>query len=302
MPPSLLPPGDHDGQLLFQQRLRTFRVHIPAAADGGAALLLALHGGRSNGRALAEATGLDGWGDERGCVVVYPNGTGPTEPALTWNAGRCCGPAQEHGVDDVAFLDALLVWLRKRVAFDFGRVYVVGLSNGGMMALRFAAESRGAIPPAAVASVSGPLMVERAGFRPPRPVPILHFHGTADEFIPYEGGIGPKAPQKAAFTSVAETLSAWAAANGAAAAAVEASLPMKVDDGTRVDRVFFPPELPGGAAVLHYRIHGGGHTWPGRPPRTEIVGKSTANLSALEALAEFFQLPPTAAASTVRGE
>lgn len=302
MPPALLPPGDHDGQLLFQQRLRTFRVHIPAAAGGGAALVLALHGGRSNGKALAEAIALDAWGDAHGCVVVYPNGTGPTEPALTWNAGRCCGPAQEHGVDDVAFLDALVVWLRKRVAFDFRRVYVVGLSNGGMMALRFAAESKGETPPAAVASVSGPLMVELATFQPKRPVPILHFHGTADEFIPYEGGIGPKAPQKVAFTSAAETLSAWAAANGAASAAVETSLPSQVDDGTRVDRLFFPAEQPGGAAVLHYRIHGGGHAWPGRPPRTEVVGKSTANLSALEALADFFQLPPAAGGPADRAD
>jgi polyhydroxybutyrate depolymerase len=37
-----------------------------------------------------------------------------------------------------------------------------------------------------------------------------------------------------------------------------------------------------------YYIRGGGHTWPGRPPRPHYLGKSTDNLDANEVIWEFF--------------
>lgn len=293
MAKAFLPPGLHERQILFRQRLRSFRLHVPTGCDPTGnrpwPVVLALHGGRTNAAAMAEFAGLETWGEREGFVVVHPEGTGPTEFSRTWNAGRCCGSAVEQQVDDLAFLDDLLDRLPKLVNCDSAGVYVVGMSNGGMLALRFAAHAGRRI--AAAASISGPLVVAPEDFRPARPVPLLHFHGTADEFIPYGGGIGPKALQPIDFPSVAATLAAWIAANRCRPEPHVEELPPLVADGTRVERLTYPadPVDPNSAEIVHYRIHGGGHTWPGRTPRVAAVGPSTGNLSAQDELAAFFR-------------
>jgi polyhydroxybutyrate depolymerase len=41
---------------------------------------------------------------------------------------------------------------------------------------------------AAIAPVGGPLMMDAPNAK--RPVPVMHFHGTGDEFAPFNGGFG----------------------------------------------------------------------------------------------------------------
>ena len=78
-----------------------------------------------------------------------------------------------------------------------------------MMAYRLASELSDRI--AAIASV-GPMGTETC--RASRPVSILHFHGTSDEFTPYNGGRGPKSFSQADFHSVEFTMRTWIEANG----------------------------------------------------------------------------------------
>jgi polyhydroxybutyrate depolymerase len=65
-------------------------------------------------------------------------------------------------------------------------------------------------------------------------------------------------------------------------------LPIRVDDGTRIRRSVYTGGHTGAEVVL-YTIHGGGHTWPGRQPALQFLGPSTQNLSANEAMWEFFE-------------
>ena len=46
------------------------------------------------------------------------------------------------------------------------------------------------------------------------------------------------------------------------------------------------------AEVVLVLIDGGGHTWPGRRPPAEILGKSTRNISANEMIWAFFEKHP----------
>jgi poly(3-hydroxybutyrate) depolymerase len=62
----------------------------------------------------------------RGFIMVWPNGVGNS-----WNVGRCCGIAQSHGVDDVAFTRAIISNLLTNACIDPKRVYASGCSNGG---------------------------------------------------------------------------------------------------------------------------------------------------------------------------
>ena len=121
----------------------------------------------------ATSTGFDALADRDGVLVAYPSGI-----KRSFNAGLCCGEAVVQEVDDVAFLEDVVADLRRRGA---GRISVVGFSNGGMMAYRFACARPGLVDTVGV--LSGTLEVPRCA----GPVRALHLHGTRDTAVPFEG-------------------------------------------------------------------------------------------------------------------
>ncbi len=145
---------------------------------------MVLHGAGSDAARFEAKTGFDQLADEDRFIVVYPDGIalGSTR---TWNAGRCCAPASAAGVDDVAFVVALLDRLETTYPVDVRRVYVVGHSNGAMLAQRLGCEeSRRFV---AVASVAGSL--ELPACVPRRAVAMLEIHGTADRPVPMASAV-----------------------------------------------------------------------------------------------------------------
>ena len=119
-------------------------------------------------------------------------------------------------------------------------------------------------------------------------MPILHFHGTADEFIPYDGGHGRHSRTGVTFQSVAHTIDTWVKANGANSLPTVTQLPVKFVDGTRVTRTHHGAGH-GSAEVVLYTIHNGGHTWPGKQPPVRFIGRSTREVSANDMIWEFFK-------------
>ena len=121
---------------------RTYRLFVPAGITGPAPLLVALHGGLGSGVQFEANSGFDGLATANGFIVAYPDGVtrfpDGSGGARTWNAGKCCGPAVTRKVNDVAFLRAMVTDIGSTQPIDGGRVYAVGHSNGGMMALRLA--------------------------------------------------------------------------------------------------------------------------------------------------------------------
>jgi polyhydroxybutyrate depolymerase len=85
---------------------------------------------------------MDPLADRENFLIVYPNGMGRFgKRLLTWNAGTCCGYAAINNVDDIDFVRALIGKVAEVVPVDRRRIYVTGLSNGGMMAHHLAAEA-----------------------------------------------------------------------------------------------------------------------------------------------------------------
>jgi polyhydroxybutyrate depolymerase len=139
-------------------------------------------------------------------------------------------------------------------------------------------------------------------------VPVAAFHGTADEFVGYDGGFGegasrlpapdgsdrtmaeaspstssppPKGP------SVPEITTAWAKRNGCETEPIEKQISS--------DTTLMTFSCPKGAEVELYTTEGGGHSWPGSEfskSVVAVVGKTTETISANELMWEFFQAHP----------
>ena len=279
-----LQPGDHIRTLKVDGRDRSYLVHIPKKYDGKTptAVVLALHGAAMNGPMMSVFCGLSKKAEEAGFIAVYPGGTG-MGVFLTWNAG---GRTGEDRADDVAYIRAALDDLGSVVKVDPKRVYATGMSNGGMMCYLLAAELSDRI--AAVAPVAGTMVIEKVD--PKRPVPLIHFHGTADTFVTFNGP-GKGTPRFIHFKSVEDSIKTWVKIDGCKEKPEIVELPDKANDGTTIERKTYGHGKDGAEVVLVV-IKGGGHTWPGEKPLVDFIGKSTQNISANDMIWEFFQKHP----------
>ncbi|MFZ9888618.1 MAG: alpha/beta hydrolase family esterase [Myxococcota bacterium] len=182
--------GDCDGRIPLQTedgRTRHYYVHEPAGWDGETPLplVMGLHGGGGDAAGFRDSSGWPDTANTHGFLAVFPEGTGRTllgRTFATWNAGLCCGAALEEGVDDVAFLSAVLDDVAARYPIDEKRLYVTGHSNGSMMTLRLVCELSSRI--AAAAPYGG----QGVSCAPARAVPLLYTHGDADSCALYDGG------------------------------------------------------------------------------------------------------------------
>jgi len=245
-------------------------------------VVLALHGATMNGPMMAWFSGLNRKADEAGFIGVYPNGTGRFS-SFTWNGGNCGGSATQNDVDDVAFISALLDDLLGSYHIDTRRIYATGMSNGAVMAYRLASELSDRI--AAIAPVSGSMGTEIS--EPKRPVSVLHFHGTMDEYIPFLGGKGKKSITGTQYWSVDHSILAWAKSNGCDENPKIDLLSTSGDEMTVTRKTYSGGK--DGAEVVLVVIESGGHTWPGMRSPAKTLGKSTLNVSANDLMWEFFQ-------------
>jgi polyhydroxybutyrate depolymerase len=133
--------------------------------------------------------------------------------------------------------------------------------------------------------VAGSLLTEIASLD--RPVSVLHFHGTKDEFLPFEGGKGTKSITGTHFLSVEQSVAMWVKANGCDERPQGDLLSKSGDEMTVTRRTYGPGK--DGAEVVLVVIEGGGHTWPGKKSPAKILGKSALNVSANDLMWEFFR-------------
>lgn len=283
-------PGVYEGSLTVGGLVRTYIVHVPPGYSPGrdkrVPLVLVLHGAGGNAASAARISGFNAKSTQEGFIVVYPNGTGRfrKDVVLTWNAGNCCGYAVDNRVDDIGFMGALIEKLQKDHAVDPKRIFVTGLSNGGMMAYRIACELSDKV--AAIGPVAGALNVQEC--RPRVPVSTVIFHGTGDEHVLYKGGEPKKffeRLRKRVDKPVSYAVSSWVRYNGCS------SVPEKEETG-RVIRETYRGGKDGAEVVL-YTIKGEGHTWPGgKKGRYPGADEPTTEISATDLMWDFFKTHP----------
>ena len=272
-----LKPGDHTYTLKVGEVTRSYLVHIPPSYDSKkkTPVVLVFHGAIMNAEMMTLFSGLNKKADEAGFIAVYPNGTG-SGLFLTWNAGGFWKLA--NNADDIGFVAKLLDELPKVVHADPKRIYATGMSNGAMMCYRVGAELSERI--AAIAPVAGTMVIDE--FKPKRPVPVMHFHGTADKLVPFG-----KPGEKSAFRCVEDCLQMWIKVDGCPRQPKLKEVPNK-NDKLHVTQKIYGPGKDGSEVILNV-IEGGGHTWPGMPPPVTWIGLSTMNISANDLMWDFFK-------------
>jgi polyhydroxybutyrate depolymerase len=266
--------------------------------------VLAFHGGGQTASALEAMAQLRPKADASSFILVEAEGTGALGPGTSgaidaWNAGNCCAYPSEKAIDDVAFVRATSDDVATQVCVDPQRVFATGFSNGAMLAHRLACELSDRI--AAIAAVSGGMGEENLAVTPPetiftcdppRPVPVLHIHGTQDVCYPFDGGPSPLIGATT-FEPVMTTIDGWVARNGC-----EPTTKTVLANGRATCKEYACPA--GGAGDVELcTIQGGGHYWPGGNdwPGSETLcgmgqGVLSADLDANDALWQWFVAHP----------
>ena len=139
-------------------------------------LVVVMHGATGSIETVLNDTGFAQAAVENNLALVAPQGY-----EGGWNAGVCCLAPVADDIDDIDFLSTVIDEVKDEVPIS--DVYMVGHSNGGMMAFRYACEKPEGI--AAFGSMAG---TNAAGCSVPEPITMLHIHSIDDGIVPFEGG------------------------------------------------------------------------------------------------------------------
>jgi len=191
--------------------------------DAKLPVVLGLHGYTSTATGFASGHGLDRHAAKHGYIGVFPQGStfqvnasddpgsSRTQLITSWNdlaanqadsagvqhcladrhvypcppdCGNCSRCMWTSCGDDLGFLDQVLEEVRANYPTDEDRYYVLGVSNGAMMALRLACARSSQF--AAVSAIIGQLA---PGFacQPKTQLPLLHLTGALDNTVREDG-------------------------------------------------------------------------------------------------------------------
>lgn len=204
---------------------REYLVFRPPGTEGRPLpLLVALHGYGTTASGFAATYGLNSHAAAHGYTIVYPQGSqfmgrfgeDPDASAVlvtSWNdlasnftpapgagphctedryrypcppeCGSCNHCAWTSCYDDLGFLKRVLEQASARYATDNGRIYLLGNSNGAMMAMRWGCDA-----PGSFAAVVALIAQMPPGFEctPGKTgLPLLHLAGARDDTVGHDG-------------------------------------------------------------------------------------------------------------------
>ncbi len=254
---------------------RHFDYYVPPGLPEQAPLLVLLHGGGQNKTQVIDgSTGSSGWRDvaeERKFLLLIPNGTdanGDTNAVTaSWNdcrSDQVTGSTQ----DDVAFIAALIDWALQRPEFrlDPARIYVTGVSNGGLMSYRAALQLGHRIAGIAAFIANNPRNLEpdcaaAVALPDPPAVSVMVAVGTQDPLMPFAGGAVAFGNGGQVY-SAEETRNFWRARNATTVTGPVVNYPdVDPTDGSTVSAVVDSGGRQG-SAVAFLVVAGGGHSMP----------------------------------------
>ena len=267
---------------------RTYYLHLPTHYKKAKTLplLLFLHGGGQNIKKMARSSQLNKLADQYNFIVAYPVGINKR-----WKDGRgeTYGGKSQENVDDIKFIEKLIAELIRTHNVNAQKVYVTGISNGGLMTLRLGCDLSQKL--SAIAAVIANIPKKYIGqCKPKKTLPLLLMNGTSDPIVPYYGGemkFFKKRMGKVVSTD--RTIVFWREHNRCNKIPIITQLP----DVNKRDKSSIKVSTYKGckhnATVKLYTIQGGGHTMPGKKGfnMPKIVGQKNRDIEGLEVLIDF---------------
>ena len=250
---------------IFEQgEYRNYILHLPKNYKPSTRypLVLNLHGLNSNAAQQQAYSQFDKIADTANFIVVYPNAIG--------------GSWSFTGDKDVNFLSHLVDSLKKDFSIN-NSLFATGMSMGGFMSYRLAC----AIPLKAIGVVSGNMSTNLQNNCPlPNGLPLIHFHGTTDPLVNYNGTFG--------ISPVETTIKWWVDRNKCTKTPIITPIPnTNANDGSTVEQYVYGNGT-NKSEVIFYKITNGGHTWPGAPTNLPF-GNTNQDLNASQLIWAFFK-------------
>ncbi len=233
----VVPSGLTAHEIVSGARDRSYRLFVPPDVPTPTPLVLELHGSGGSADGQARTSQLDALAEREGFIVASLE----ADTGRRWNV-----PVTDDRADDVAYVSDVIDSVGSMACIDLARVYATGFSGGARMSSQLACDLNARI--AAIAPVAG---LRWPGPCEGRPIPVLTFHGLADQQNTYDGG----ARRDEWVESVPEALAGWAGHNGCGGEVI-----FEDPAGPLSTMRFSGCEQ--GAEVQLIRIDGLGHTWP----------------------------------------
>lgn len=159
---------------------RPYQLHWNPSVHTPAPLIVMLGGLGESTDDLAARSGADAFADSHGLTVAYAE-----HPSGSWDLGTTAVNADRWSPgrpDDLTYLRGIVDDVSRRLPIDRHRVYAVGFSDGGFMAIRAVCQLPDVF--AAAGSISGDYLGQPCA----RPT-WAHLHGGSDPIVPAAGGI-----------------------------------------------------------------------------------------------------------------
>jgi polyhydroxybutyrate depolymerase len=270
-------------------RERRYLSYVPAHLPHGSPLVIVLHASLIDGAFMRRITGgeFDALADKNHFAVLYPDAY-----KGNWNDCRVAQrvAARMENVDDLGFMRALVTSAVTRFSVDPKKVFAVGLSNGGQMALTLATQSPSPVAAVAVFAASLPTPDNSRCPQDTATARVMLVDGTDDPLHPYRGGEASifGFQPKGTLMSPPQAAKTLADRNGLALPPDEKTLAHRdPTDPTSVRS--FSWSRGGKPYVILYEVRGGGHTLPGhglRYPR--LLGRATGDIDGPAQAIDFF--------------
>ena len=227
---------------------------------------------------------------ENNLIVIIPNGNKGSSDRRGWN--DCREETNENPTsNDVLFLNNLLTVIQTTYNTNSKKTFVVGMSNGGFMAIRLTQEIPQKIT--AFASITAPMPVNSKCINSTIPVSALFMNGTDDPIIPYNGG--QMAFDRGEVFSANATINYWIERNGSSNQPIFTDFTdSNTNDNCRAESYLYKNSGTLNNQVMLYKILNGGHTEPSKVERynsffLNIVGNQNGDIEMSEEIWNFFK-------------
>ncbi len=251
---------------------QTMDVFVPSGFSGEPLpVVVNFHALGSDGFQEAALTSYIVIAELEGFIVAHPTGRpSPGDDRNSWELAQFDIPDR----DDVALAGEIIDTLIQDFCGDPLRVYLTGMSNGGLFTSYLVCELSERI--AAAVSVAG--VTHHDECEPARPVPMMAFHGTADKIVPFAGGTSSLPGGDSDFFKQVMPVEF---AEFAADFNCDTS-PTETDVSASVIRYDYSG-CDAAVPLVFFEITDGGHTWPGSllgPLLTQIMGPTNYDVDA----------------------